>query len=453
MVESMITRNRKRHLRTRGQAMMMVALAIIPMSAIVGLTVDLGWMHYVSSSAQTAADAAALAAIAKFQSNVIGTSFTCGVNGVVCRDTPTACPSNLTTSTNPIETACLYAKQNGFSVDNARQNVTVQANVTASPPSAPGLNSAGYWVTVRVTQTIPQLFSAIQGNAMGMVSARATAALTPSKDCIYVLDPSADGALSLNGTTSLTSACGIYDNSSSPSAISTTGTSTLLASEYDVVGGVSTHAPLLPAPNLGVVPAADPFANLAAPPVPAGCDNNNFQANAPSALTNIDVYPGTYCGGIAIKKGHAIFHPGTYFLKGGGLTTQDSNSSAEGTGLLFYNTYDATHSYGPISLAANSAVSLKAATSGTYAGMLFFQDRTVTGMPLESLQGGPTTVFEGAIYMPKSSLSFAGNPTMLMSHYTIVVVRQLQMAGNSYFNNDYSVLTGGSPIKMVALVE
>jgi hypothetical protein len=38
-----------------------------------------------------------------------------------------------------------------------------------------------YWVTVRISQQVPQLFSAILGNGMGTVSARATAAIAESE--------------------------------------------------------------------------------------------------------------------------------------------------------------------------------------------------------------------------------------------------------------------------------
>src|SRR5262245_33796476 len=83
---------RKEHAtnRHRGQALIMTTLALIPMFGIIGLAVDLGWMEFTKKSAQTAADAAAMAALLKFQSTSYSTDFTCGVSGVVCQ-APTSC--------------------------------------------------------------------------------------------------------------------------------------------------------------------------------------------------------------------------------------------------------------------------------------------------------------------------------------------------------------------------
>jgi hypothetical protein len=80
-----------------------------------------------------------------------------------------------------IDNGCLYAQQNGFTAGgkNGRQNVLMHADVTSPPPTAPGVVSQ-YWVTVRVTETIPQLFSSILGNNLGVTSSRATAALAKS---------------------------------------------------------------------------------------------------------------------------------------------------------------------------------------------------------------------------------------------------------------------------------
>jgi hypothetical protein len=54
-----------------------------------------------------------------------------------------------------------------------RQNVTIAAG-TGTPPTVSGV-AASYWVTTRITETLPQSFSAVLGNRIGTVSARATA--------------------------------------------------------------------------------------------------------------------------------------------------------------------------------------------------------------------------------------------------------------------------------------
>jgi hypothetical protein len=149
----------------------MVTLALMAMCGLMGLAVDFGWAFYVRRSAQAAADSAALAAIrAAFQS---GLSVDCVSMG--CPTTPISCSD--ITSTN-LTIGCSYAQRNGFAPGghSGHQTVTIQAN-TGNPVSAAGVTSS-YWVTVRATETVPQLFSAILGHPLATVSTRATGALT-----------------------------------------------------------------------------------------------------------------------------------------------------------------------------------------------------------------------------------------------------------------------------------
>jgi hypothetical protein len=123
--------------------------------------------------------------------------------------------------------------------------------------------------------------------------------------------------------------------------------------------------------------------------------------------------------------------------------------------VFFYNTYNSKNPYQPIQFNANSSVQIAAATSGPYPAILFMQDRgcCTTSMPTESFQGGATSFFEGVIYTPRSLVQFAGNPSLNISHYTIVVADQFAVQGSGSMNNDFSNVQGGNPIKQVGLVE
>jgi hypothetical protein len=173
----------------------MVTLALFAMVGLLGLAVDLGWSYFVRRAAQAAADTAAKAAVeqALAAAGQSGT-FSCSTN-MTCQPI-TPCPASPSSppGTN-VELACLYAQRNGFTVggNGGKQNVTVEAQVpdpscinagsntppTCVVPYAPGV-AAFYWVTVRVAETVPQLFSAILGNTTATVSARATAAVVES---------------------------------------------------------------------------------------------------------------------------------------------------------------------------------------------------------------------------------------------------------------------------------
>jgi len=448
------------HNRQTGQALLMVTLALVPMIGFVGLVTDIGYMYYLKNAAQAAADSAVLAAAYRFNQTLSTSGLSCGNPAWICNETPAPCPASLTSASNPVETACLYAKQNGFSTADPRQSVTVVSDLTPTIPTAPGIGGAGWWITVRVTQRVPQLFSAVMGHSTGLISARATAAIQPGLGCVYTLDPSASGSFYENGNVSFQSACGIYVNSNASDAMLGNGGAVLKSSAINDVGDVNWQGTILPTPNTGIQPFPDPLANLQ-PPSPCsakgGCELADCSSNPKTVIVTKDttLSPGTYCGGIAVKNATATFSAGTYILVGGGITTQDTNSHIRGSGVTFYNTYNSANAYSPVNLAANSDVQIAAPTSGTYTGILFMQDRTCcsSSMPSESFQGGATSFFEGVLYFPRSVVLFAGNPSLDMAHYTIVVARRFTVKGTSTMNNDYSKLTGGNPIKQVGLVE
>src|SRR5215467_2918364 len=176
----------------RGQALPMITLSLIALCGMMGLAVDLGWSFFVKRSAQTAADAAAQAAVQQVLDNVGQTG------AILCSNTQIGCqavaPCNASAN---LTTGCLYAEEHGFTVGGhgGRQNVTVAADTTSPAPTAPGVQ-VEYWVTVRTTESIPQLFSAVLGNTTGTSAARGTAAimdmLLPAQ--LYALDRENDAA-------------------------------------------------------------------------------------------------------------------------------------------------------------------------------------------------------------------------------------------------------------------
>src|SRR5277367_5880634 len=104
----------------------MATMSLFMLFGIMGLAIDLGWSYYRKQVAQTAADAAALAA-AVVAENSSGTNvITCGSYNVVCQAI-TACPTITGSASNNIQNGCMYAKANGF-VNSGTQTVKMTSS-------------------------------------------------------------------------------------------------------------------------------------------------------------------------------------------------------------------------------------------------------------------------------------------------------------------------------------
>src|SRR5260370_4924380 len=318
--------------KCRGQVLLLVTFALVPLCGMVGLVADIGYMRYVQRSAQNAADAAVLAAIADYKATNTGSVFSCGSGstapGWVCNNpTPYTCPGALTSASNPVEDACLYAQQNGFDpTAGSSQSVTINSDANPSTshpiPTAPGVNNGTWWITARVAQKVPNLFSAVLGNSSGLVAARATAAIQPGIACLSPLYPSAQRPYSQNGSTTFNANCGIYvDSNDSSAAMVGKGGAVINASSINVVGGVSWAGTINPTPFTGVSPFPDPLNSL---PTPSPCDSvtGSDSANCPNnskpfvVSSNMTLSAGTSLRAIYVKICATTLSSGHYSLEG-----------------------------------------------------------------------------------------------------------------------------------------
>ena len=431
--------------RVRGQALLMATFCLVAMFGLIGLVTDLGWARFVKIQAQAAADSAAIAA-SEFVMKSAGQTgaITCGT-AIICQ-AETACPGSLTSPpTNSVQAACLYAQANGF-VNSGNQKVTVAANITSPPPTAPGAK-VDYWLTVRTSQKVPQFFSAVLGNTMATVAARSTGAVVgnASAPCVYSLAPSGNNALVAAGGATVNAGCGVSVNSNSPNALVSTGGSCITATGVGVVGNWSGSC-ITPIPQTGVPPATDPYASSPAAPTFSGCDYTNFKINSSQTM-----HPGVYCNGISITGGSITVTPGTYILDGGGLTINGSASIVTGTGVTFYNTADKNYAYKEIKITAGAAVTLSAPTTGPLAGMLFFQDRSINSPAKNQITGGSSVLLTGILYFPTTELDFNGGSSSRET-YLFMVAYNLVFSGNSYFKN-YNELQNVLVVRSSAMVE
>ncbi len=256
--------------------------------------------------------------------------------------------------------------------------------------------------------------------------------------CIYALNRSAPGALTIQGSTSLNfSACGIVVDSSSPSALVTSGNGRVNAKYIDVVGGYSGTGQVTfsAAPQTGASYRADPLSIVSAPSSKK-CDFTNVKISSGSS----QLTPGTYCNGIAVSgTANVTLAPGTYILMGGGLHVSGS-SQLKGQGTIVL-TQGLGYSYGPLIISDNALLNLQALKSGDYPGILFFQDRSLgTAIAPSVINGSRNSKLEGILYFPTSNLTWSGSAAGAQGAYLAIVADTVNITGSATIASNYGSL-------------
>lgn len=405
----------------RGQVMVLGAMAMTGVVGFTALSIDVGNLYHDKRLMQTAADAAAVS----------------GAYEVIY-------------GTSNIQTAALSsASQNGFT--NGTNNVAITVN---NPPASGAYSGSSQAVEVIINQPEPTYFARVLGINTVAMSARAVARVASSSYGIYVLDPNNSpslGTLSLGGGASINASTGVIVDSSTSSALSATGGATMTATGIGVVGGYSDSggASINPTPVTGVSPVQDPLAALPAPSY-GSCDYNNYSVGNGAVVS---LSPGVYCGGMQLGGGATVsLNPGTYVLNGGGMTVSNG-AAVSGSGVTFYNTAGSGQTFAPVNVGGGGTINLNAPTSGTYEGILFFQDRSINSTATNVIDGGSNLTINGAVYIPDGALNFSGGSST--TAYTILIADQLALSNgtDTVVNADYSALQDGSPVKTVVLAE
>lgn len=433
-----------------GQAIMLlvVAMSIVLFGAL-GLAIDGGQMYAQRQMAQAAADAAAQAGIM---------SIFDGTNATSSHPFGTGSPpiASSACTTADLRTPCVYARDNGFG-GTANDKVTLSFPTTVSGVTLSSGAIPAFTITVQRTLKTGLIRFIPLAPTTSSITANATAALVgaPSPYCIMALDPSAkDAFLVQNGSTVTLSGCGVAVNSTNSEA-ALIYTHAVTAPEMDVVGGfpgciLPTICPTVV--KTGVKTIADPLVSLP-PLVPAAC----VSPNPPTSVGGIVPYtPGTYCNGITVPNGAtATFAAGNYVISGGGVNF--NGGTADGSGVMFYLTgsnasYQSLNIFNSYNSSATH-LTLSAPTSGTYLGVLFFQDRSKpTTSPGASIAGGNFMQLTGSLYFPTTGVSFS-NGTLSMT--MAVVADKVSFIGGDQNTvlDDPNGLKTGLFSKAVALVQ
>jgi Flp pilus assembly protein TadG len=410
--------------------MVLVALSMTMLIGMLGLAVDVGLLFNAKRKAQLSADSAAIAGAAELnfgdyasaaQAVAAENGFTNGVNGV-------------TVSVNPSGTS------------------------TPSPQTGMYANKSGY-LEVVISASEPTYFMRVLGFTSMTVKARAVATLGSSDSCIYVLAINGT-SLSLSNNAQLTStSCGIMVDSNSGSAVSVSGSANIKASSMGVVGSTYTDnsgSKITPTPTTGIAPFSDPLAYLSPPSyTPSSCtaDPLSHYGNGGSSYSvgPGSTYSTTQSGNVVCYTSLTLgwnndtvtINPGTYVITG--PMTFASGTVQGGDGVTFYLT-----GTGSVNIGNGANFTLTAPTSGTYDGILFYQNPSDT--LAASIQGGANSTFSGILYFPAASLTI-GNGTTSTVAAQMVAKTVTMVGGSTLINNSYSAINSSTPLASARLVE
>lgn len=355
------------------------------------------------------------------------------------------------------------AERNGFDA-TAGDSISV-AEATGGPVGA-----SLPLVTVRITHNTPLYVAQIlMSRASVNISARAVSGVRNlGPQCIISLDETAARAITFTGSTTADIGCGVASNSDSADALYIGGSAILQANPAQAFGDIAIEgngeliSQLPPLPFSPRVP--DPFAGLPAPPRSAPCDatitNGTDLSSLLPGLAATGLADGfiTLCGDVQLA-GTLALPPATYVIKGD--LDVKANANVTGSEVTFILTNDDPADTGRLTnFGSNATVSLSAPTSGTWQGLLFYQDplaACAVNQP-NKFTGGPTMSLDGVIYAPACAVEFRGN-TANSNGCLQIVSRTVSFSGNSMVRNEpaacqqFGLNSAGSGQQQVVLLE
>lgn len=400
----------------RGGVLMVVGLAMPVLAMAVAAAVEYGSLASRRSTLQKAADAAALAGAQQLR---LSNSTDGTVDGIVKAVVLSVAPTPLGSLTNT-----------GSAVLDKRSSVQVS-----------------------IREVVPTLMGKLLSLPTMDLGVSAIAKISgTTKLCLLTLETSKGKALNLDKDSLLTAGgCAVYSNSTDKKGLNAENNAQATASMICSAGGVSNKGTLSPTPTTDCPAMADPLASI--PRLSTGsCMSTDLKIKGSQTL-----WPGTYCKGVEISgSAQVTMMPGVYIFDDGPLVVKDT-ASLSGQNVGFYFTGNA----GGLRFDPDSTISLTAPKDPPMAGLLFFEDRSVSSpvapppgpkgaappppygsQPMREYRitsnNAPTLL--GTIYLPAGRLIIdASKPVSDRSAFTVIVARQLDLNSgpNLYLNTNY----------------
>jgi hypothetical protein len=319
-----------------------------------------------------------------------------------------------------------------------KDHVLSTTTIENAPTAGPNINDP-LAVRVILRANRKTSFMSLFNDRTPVILVEATAAVSINgKFCMVSLEEGNATGVTFTGSSIVDLGCGVATNSRATAAVSCGGSTTVIASPVAAVGGVpactgyATGTRLMPFTGK----QKDPFAGLPLPDISAMNCNTQIKVQPNDALTTIQ--PGCYKD--MDIKGRVNLAPGTYYIDGsqiGGSFNAGSQAVISGTGVtivLTSKTPTVSSTVASININAQAQLNLTAPKTGTFGGVLMYQDPRATVGNTIQINGNSLTSYEGAFYFPKAYMTFNGT-TGMRTECLQLVGRRLSFSGNSHVSN------------------
>lgn len=408
-------RRERTHHGEEGSILLLVAFASIALLGVGALTLDVGHAYDVRNQLSMSADAAAKAgAYEIYRANPVATAYQAFANRVVAEDR---------------------------AAGRIPASTTVAAVRLCSDVGA--TCAAGYSSNKYVEVILENTGSTFLGGLVGLSSmtprARAVAGFSTSTACLISLDPSGGVTMSVPAGNLDASGCTIAvagEYNARATVVSNGGTA------GDCKAGCTGFSWPAPAPT-------DPFSTL---PVPTAAECGN---GLPGTQVDVDssktITPGTYTDIDFPGKNKVLtLSPGIYCITGTiGAKNSGRDTMITGNGVLVYISPS-----GQFDTASNdSVINLGAMTTGPFAGIAIYQDRTNDKTMSLAKNNGDINL-DGAIYAPRAEVKMKNTNNGSANLCGLMVVGSLtwDKPENAKLANACGSFSG-SPIKTIAMAE
>ena len=321
-------------------------------------------------------------------------------------------------------------------------------------PTSGSYASDPYAVNVQISVQKKLSFSGMFMSFVPTITASATATIVPSGHyCVISLENTAVTGITATGNADVDMGCGMITNSTSLTAAVATGSSDVNASPIAAVGGIpaSTHwasgTVLMPF----TMAQADPYAGVNPPTTfpTSNCPNLNVVANQTrtadeiAAAANVTgLASGTYCFGNMTLNGNVTLPSNsTIILDAGSLSIgAQATVTCDGCTFVLTSRTAATDpsSIGNVDINGGATLNLTASKTGTYSGLLVYQDRrAVNGTDANHqsrINGNSSSFFQGAFYFPNQQTTFNGTAGM-STNCMKLVARTVLYSGDMHISN------------------